>query len=245
MSNKLSKYIKKLVLGKDQNLVSIDDPYEAIGRLLAGRTITGILDAGASDGHISQRMLKYFPQAHVYAFEPNPVYRARLEQLNARQPGIVPVFAALSDQEGTVNLHVTVSPGSTSIYKPAERLTVFDPEGSKVSRIEKAEMVTIDGWLCRNGKHPIHLMKFDIQGAELLAMNGARQTLTEQTLAVYTEVWFNQAYEKGAVFAQIDLFLRDLGYIAYDIYKPRYHDNGMLLWGNVLYLHAGRMGLGC
>jgi FkbM family methyltransferase len=236
MSNKLSKYVKKLVLGKDQNLVSIDEPYGVMQRLLAGRMVTGLLDAGASDGHISERMLRYFPQARAYAFEPNPVYRGQLQQLNVCQPRIVPVFAALSDREGTVDLHVTASPGNTSICMPAKRFATIDPEGSMVSRVEKVEMVTVDEWSARNDNIPIHVMKFDIQGHELAALKGAARSLHKHTLAVYVEIWFNAGYAGGAVFAEIDLFLRGHGFVLWDIYKPGYHKNGMLMWANALFV---------
>jgi hypothetical protein len=57
VSNSFSIFIKKKVVGKNQNLVSLDEPYRAMAHLLKGRRITGIIDAGASDGRISRRLL--------------------------------------------------------------------------------------------------------------------------------------------------------------------------------------------
>jgi hypothetical protein len=45
--------------GKDQNLIPINDPYDIISQLLAGRAITGILDA--SDSQISCMRMMFLP----------------------------------------------------------------------------------------------------------------------------------------------------------------------------------------
>jgi hypothetical protein len=74
MSNRFSSFIKKKLLGKNQNMVSLDEPYEVMKRFLRGHEVTGIIDAGASNGRIPKRLLRKFPVAQVYVFEPNPLY---------------------------------------------------------------------------------------------------------------------------------------------------------------------------
>ncbi|HOM77526.1 MAG TPA: hypothetical protein PLE88_13515 [Anaerohalosphaeraceae bacterium] len=46
MANPVGTFIKKKIIGKDQNLISLDEPYEAMRRLLVNHSVTGILDAG-------------------------------------------------------------------------------------------------------------------------------------------------------------------------------------------------------
>ena len=48
MSNRFSSFIKKILLGKNKNLVSLDEPYYVMARLLKGVHVAGIIDAGAS-----------------------------------------------------------------------------------------------------------------------------------------------------------------------------------------------------
>jgi hypothetical protein len=86
-------------------------------------------------------------------------------------------------------------------------------------------------------------MKFDIQGGELKALQGATRLLNNSTLLIYTEVLFNSLYDNGAIFSEIDLFLRKQGFVLHDIYKPKYDSNGLLLWGNAIYLHAEKIGV--
>jgi len=122
MSNRFSSFIKKKLLGKNKNLVSLDEPYEVMARILKDCRVTGIIDAGASDGRISRRLLRKFPAAHVYAFEPNSLYTETLKQYAKDDPRFHPQFLALSDHEGTAELYVTESPGCTSLFAPAKRL---------------------------------------------------------------------------------------------------------------------------
>jgi FkbM family methyltransferase len=243
MSNRLSSFIKKKLLGKNKNLVSLDDPYRVMAYFLKGTEVTGIIDAGASNGRISKRLLRKFPKAHVYGFEPNTLYAETLQQYAKEEARFHPQFMALSDHEGTADLHTTVSPGSTSLFTPGERLKKVDPHGVLLKSSEKVQVVTIDHWSERNGNPEIQLMKFDIQGGELRAFRGAARILQNSTFLIYTEILFNSLYKEGSIFCEIDLFLRKYGFVLHDIYKPKYDPKGLLLWGNAIYLHSERLNI--
>lgn len=235
MSNRFSARLKKLFLGKDQNLISLDEPYRTIGRLLEGIPVRGILDAGASNGHIARRLLGLFPSATAYAFEPNPAYQPVLDELAARDPRIRPQYMALSDHEGAENLFITESAGNTSLLAPNQTLRQLSPDGSKVRSVTPVEVLSLDAWAQKNRIESIELMKFDIQGGELKAMYGAARMLQTHTRLVYTEIWFNPSYNDSPIFSDIDLFLRDVGFLLHDLYGPKYGPGRRLLWANALY----------
>ncbi len=243
MANWFGSFIKKKLLGKNKNLVSLDEPYKVMAHLLKGCQVTGIIDAGASDGRISKRLLRKFPAAHVFAFEPNPLYTEMLQQYAKEDSRFHPQFLALSDHEGTADLYVTKSPGSTSLFTPANRLKEIDPQGASVKSLEKVKVVTIDEWAKRNGDPVIQLMKFDIQASELRALRGAVRVIHSSTLLVYTEIWFNPVYNGGAIYSEIDLFLREYGFILYDMFKPKYNPDGLIMWGNAIFLNVQRLGM--
>lgn len=238
MGNSFGSRLKKLLLGKDQNLISLDQPYAAMARLLSHIPVYGILDAGASNGHIAQRLLSLFPSATAYAFEPNPAYRPVLEDLAAHDPRIRPEFKALSDHEGTENLFITESAGNTSLLTPNRTLQDLSPDGSQVRSVTPVEVLSLDAWAEKNGVKSIEVMKFDIQGGELKALHGATRMLQTHTRLVYTEVWFNPSYSEGPVLSDIDLFLRDVGFVLHDFYRPKYGPGRRLLWANALYIKA-------
>lgn len=243
MANKAGTFIKRKLLGKNKNLISLDEPFEVIRRLLKGHSVTGIIDAGASDGRISKRLLKRFPAAHAYAFEPNPLYAESLLHYAKQDQRFHPHFLALSDHEGTAELYMTQSPGCTSLFKPGKRLKEIGSQGSCVENKEKVQLVTIDDWAERNGSLDIQLMKFDIQGAESKALDGATRVLESSTLLVYTEIWFNCPYEGGAIYSEIDLLFREHGFSLYDMYKPKYDPNGLIMWANAIFVNLQKISL--
>ncbi len=241
MSNCLSTWLKRRVVGTLNNLVSLEDPFAAMRRLLVHCEVTGMLDAGASDGRISRRLLRRFPQAQVFAFEPNPCYAEPLRQYAKAEPRFHPDPVALSDERGRAVLKVTSSVGSTSLLTLGPRMQELLAEGGAVTRHEQVEVTTIDDWVQSHGSPAIHLMKFDIQGAELKALKGAIRTLQDSVLLVYAEVWFNAGYEGGALYGEIDTFLRQYGFVLHDFYKPKYDAQGLLTWANAIFLHAERV----
>ena len=243
MTNRFSSFAKKKLLGKNQNLISVNEPYDIMAQLLKDCAVTGIIDAGASDGRISRRLLRKFPSAHIYAFEPNPLYAEKLQQYAKEEQRFHPQFLALSDYEGDAELHITESPGSTSLFTPGKRLKQIDSHGTSVKSLEKVKAATIDEWSKRNDNPEIQLMKFDIQAAELRALRGAVNVLQDSTLVVYTEICFNPIYKEGAIYSEIDLFLRKYGFALYDIFTPKYGPNGLILWGNAIFLNLERLGI--
>ena len=243
MANLFSSFTKKKLFGRGRNLVSFDDPFEVMPRLLKGHKVNGIIDAGASNGRISKRLLRKFPDAQVYAFEPNPLYAACLKQYAEEDCRFHPQFLALSDSDGRADLHITESPGNTSLLTPGKRLRDIDSDGSAIKADEEVELVTIDNWAKHNGDLSIEMMKFDIQGAELKALRGAARMLSSSTLIVYTEICFNPLYEDGTIYSEIDLFLCDYGFGLYDIYKPKYNSKGLIMWANAIFVNLKRLGL--
>lgn len=236
MTNLYKLLLRHTVFRKYGSLVSLDKNYDAVARLLRCHAVKGILDAGASTGRISERYMRIFPDAHVYAFEPQPLYRETLESLAQSNTQFHPFFIALSDTVGTLDLHITKSPGSTSLFKPTTHMCSLYPEETVADKVERVEVSTIDDWAAANGNPEIQLMKFDIQGAELKALRGATRTLRASTLLVYTEISFNGLYEGGALFSELDLCLRESGFMLYNFFKPRSDSKGMLIQTNAIYV---------
>jgi FkbM family methyltransferase len=241
MTKPLKAMIRKVFLGKEQNLVSLDDPYERMGSLLRGHDVTQVVDAGASNGRISKKLLRLFPQATVYGFEPNPLYGGDLARLHKMEHRFEPQFVALSDEKGLVDMHLTASPGSSSLFVPSDLLQELDPEGASVTETRTIGSVTLDQWAHEQQVDGVQVLKLDIQGGELKAFRGASDILRSSTLLIYTEVLFNPIYTDGPLYGEIDLYLREHGFVLHDMFKPKYDPKGTLLWGNALYLHPNRM----
>jgi hypothetical protein len=60
-------------------------------------------------------------------------------------------------------------------------------------------------------KENVDLLKIDVQGAELMALRGAAQTLPRVRM-ICTEVSFTPLYEGSSIFSEIYDFLGDRGF---------------------------------
>ncbi len=243
MAKLFKTMIRRTVFKKDSNLVSLDDWYETTKRLLGNNRISGILDAGASNGRIALKLLDAFPDATAYAFEPNPRYRDELEALARENTRFSPHFNGLANHSDSTPLFVTENIGSSSLYQPSERFRESHPDASQVTETVQIDIVRLDEWLDTIGTPPIEVMKLDIQGGELAALQGAEKTLQRSTLLVYTEVLFNAMYDGGALFSDIDQYLRSCGFVLYNLYKPRCDANGVLHQADAIYVHAEKLKL--
>jgi len=241
MSNLIGLFLKKLIVGKSKNLISLDDPFARMQRLLQGQPVTGILDAGASHGRISRKLLTRFPRANVFAFEPNGLYGEVLRQFAREEPRFHPYFIALSDEKGRARLNLTTAPGSTSLLMPNRQMRDLFSADASVEGFTEVDVTTIDDWVQTNGNPPLQILKFDIQGAELQALRGATRTLRASTSLIYIELWFNPGYDGGALYGEVDSFLRTEGFVLFDIFKPKYDPRGVLTWANAIFVSPGRV----
>lgn len=232
----IKRFIARQLFGARHNLLTLDDPYTAMGRLLGVGGVNGLLDIGASHGRVARRLLRQFPTAQAYLFEPNPAYEAILGDASRADARLHPQFVAVGDHDGTATLNITASPGTTSLLAPNTTLSASYREEATIVARREVPLVTLDQWALTIPKVSIDLIKLDIQGGELAALRGARELLTTSVKLVYTEIMFNSLYEGGALFADLDRLLRECSFRLHDIYKPKYNDQGMLMWGNAIYL---------
>ncbi len=120
------------------------------------------LDIGAAGGTILRHMLQVSPGGHHVAFEPIP---QMAERVRSRFPGVELHQVALSDHPGeTAFNYAPRQPGRSGL----KRLdTVTDVEVIPV-RVEMLDNLIHD---------TVHVIKLDVEGAELAVLRGARGVL--------------------------------------------------------------------
>ena len=131
-----------------------------------------VLDVGAFAGiHAIMAARKVGRSGRVIAFEPTPAVAALARRhfaWNGLGDRIRLVEAAVSDKAGRAAFHEYDRPYVNSLAPAVD--TADRPRSVEV------ELVTIDG-VCRGERATPRLIRMDVQGAELQALLGARETI--------------------------------------------------------------------
>ncbi len=172
-----------------------------------------IIDIGANCGWYSLALAKRFPGTTIHACEPIPATHAILER-NIRHNGLNNITAhrlGFSDRDGTLEfLHTPHCSGATSLARAGQPGRQEDLE--KVS----CPGTTLDLFCARNSLAP-QLIKCDVEGAELMVLQGGEATLATHKPAILIELlrkWSRQfGYHPNDVLA----LLGKHGYQAYTL----------------------------
>ncbi len=135
------------------------------------------LDVGANIGNHSLHFSRFF--SRVIAFEPHP-RTFRILEINAE---LAPNITAL-------NLGASDSPGQVSVTEDRQNLAAsgIGRKGEAGGKSVTFELQRIDDLTEVTGAGPITFMKFDVEGHERQAIDGARQTILAHRPLIMLEV---------------------------------------------------------
>ena len=187
-------------------------PKERVKELLSKNNIqiTGVLHIGAHDcEELSMYNYLNIPQHNIIWID------ALADKVQSCQKrGILNVFhAVISDKDDeTVSFMRTNNNQSSSILDFGTHAKHYG-WCVEVGRIQM-KTITIDTFMKREGiKSPelYNFWNFDIQGAELLALKGAEESI-KGVKAIYLEVNTEEVYKKCALIEEIDSYLQVRGF---------------------------------
>jgi FkbM family methyltransferase len=171
-----------------------------------------VLDIGANEGNWVTAMKTKLPEASFFCVEGNEalekILKPRVEAL-----GVPYRIAIVGDTEKDVVFNVMCDGGPCSGGSSVFQENTRYGEGE---RTETRHMTTIDKLVDAAGVGPFQMIKLDIQGAEVIALQGATEVLKSvQVIVLETS---NVEYNKGAPETlEVLNFMDSIGFKVFDI----------------------------
>ncbi len=203
------------------------NPFDLASRHVA---LKGVIHIGAHEGAVELGTYRHFGLKPCLMIEANPLVFERLEKVCHGDPDFIPINKAILDRSGPVELHVTNFDQASSLLKLGTSREIYS--WLFEDRSIRVEGTTIDELLKERQLDPeqFNVINIDIQGAELLAFRGAKETLKHIDLLI-AEVSFENLYEGCAQVDEVDDYLAQFG-LRREATVSREH----LSWGDAVYV---------
>lgn len=187
----------------------------------------GVLHLGA---HLAEEADLYydFGVRKVYWVEGNPDLRGPLEERLKRYQGNKVVIGLVTDRDGdTRNFNVSNYDSMSSSVLEFGTHSEFSPDTVWVDK-KQLRTTTVDTLSSYHDFHGINFLNMDLQGAELMALQGATRFLNQLDY-IYTEINTDEVYVNCAKAHEIVGFLNGHGF---RLMMLQWDGNG---WGDALF----------
>jgi FkbM family methyltransferase len=179
-------------------------------RVLAALQLSCVVDIGANRGQFALCIRRLYPDAQIFSFEPlsKP---ARVWERNFAADTRAHLFKkAVALRAGSATMHVSRWDVSSSLLPFAQAQHDNFPLTEEASR-EVVETTTLEACIGENLIGHQALLKLDVQGFELSALQGCGRLL-ERFKYVYVEASFIELYVGQALATEVIGFLFSRGF---------------------------------
>lgn len=169
---------------------------------------------GAHNGETAISYANSFPHATVYCFEPDPrnlaALHARLRSSDLLDRTQVHPLA-ITDSDGRVVLNRFDHSATNSVFVPG-RVDLWDGPVSHLDSIE-VDCRSLDSWFAEQAMSRVDILHCDVQGAELLVLQGARELLSRSDIGLLRlETEFEPLYFGQPLIWEVGAYLAHCGY---------------------------------
>lgn len=213
------------------------DAYADQQVLLRGQTVRTIFDVGANVGQTAARYRVLFPTAKIYCFEP---FEESFHSLCENFQGcalVQPQRLAVTSTTGVREFHCNHGPLTNSLLPSAAGWRNYIGQELMTTReVVSVPTMRLDDFCAQAQIDRIDLLKMDIQGAELMALQGAADLLERRAVQlIYTEVNFAPMYDGQPTFDDLVRYLSGYGYRLFGLYNVAHGEDAALAWCDAIF----------
>lgn len=202
---------RDIVLSRPPGQFRIEDVRLRRAKAL-GLDVKLAVDGGAAAGDWTRDFKAIYPDAQVICVEPRDDAQASLRSLASELKGVHVAQTLITSEEGTVPFHVNREQSSVlGAFTPAGGAT-----GGDLSGAVPTPATTLDALVTRLGLPDPDLIKLDLQGAELMCLDGAKRCL-RSAQAVLLEVSFLPFMKGMPLVGEVIPYMAARGFRVYDI----------------------------
>ena len=222
---------EKLLALRGYELKETGDPPRGFAAMLelavrCGLAPGTVFDVGVGNG--TPWLYDGFPHAKHVLFEPLDEFQPGLQTLAAELKADLHQVA-LSDTPRTVDFHASQTSATSSSLKTMDSEFAKFAEQSLTAHKFVTQTVKTQRLDDFDRYRPPYVLKIDVEGAELMVLEGARRTL-EQTELIIAEISVMRRYSDEPTFAETIAALDGLGFELFDIPELSQAHNGPLIY---------------
>lgn len=195
-----------------------------------------VVDIGANRGQFALAVRHCSKKARIVSFEPLPGPAEQWRAVFASDARAEVVEAAVGQQTGEAEIHVSARDDSSSLLPIAERQDALFPGTAEVGTAKIRVFRLMDALAATEIAAPA-LLKLDVQGFELQTLIGC-EDLLEHFSWVYVECSFVELYAGQALADDIITWLHDRGFRLDGVYNLTYDEKGRAIQGDFLFMNT-------
>lgn len=193
-----------------------------------------VIDIGANRGQFALAAQRSFPEAHIFSFEPLLGPAVIFRKVFAGMPKLVLYQAAIGPESGEATIHLSRRDDSSSLL-PITHLQDRLFPGTAEAGTAKIKVGPLASFVTASQIQPPALLKLDVQGFELQALEGCAELLDQFTY-VYVECSFKELYAGQALADEVIAWLRQRNFRLSGIYNVHYDRAGQAIQSDFLFV---------
>lgn len=204
--------------------------HSAVLRILNCKTV---IDLGANKGQFALASRYYFPEAKIFSFEPLLSPAEVFRSVFKGDSAVVLHSVAIGPKSGNSVMHVSACDDSSSLLPISSLQEEIFPGTGEVNTVEVV-MAPLDSFLGASSIDEPALLKLDVQGFELEALQGC-ETLLSCFEWIYCECSFVELYSGQRLASDVMEWLFVRGFYITGMYNPSYDRDGQAVQADFLF----------